>query len=160
MLIFNTMETIIRQVNPKRRVGLPSRLARWSGIGAERWVEVRGNGARKKSLRVVPVSAPTTRGAPRDPNRPRKVTAVWQVTLPKEWMDQAGWKADQWVSLTSLGANQGLRLSARATPPPGPWSGEYHHPPLGAAKHGRRPASNTMRSTKKGQAPASGPKKK
>lgn len=158
------METIARRVNGQRRVGLPCRMARWSGIRALHWVEVRAHGRGKKSLRVVPVPPPSAKGDMRDASRPRMVTKVWQVTLPKEWMDQAGWSPGQWVSLTSLGANKGLRLSAQGAPSPGPFSDDYRSPlsypdargrqrsssKVGTARHRRR-ASNPMVTPEQGK---------
>jgi len=50
----------------------------------------------------------------RDPDRPRLVTRVMQVTVPKPWMDQVGLNTEEWVFLTSLGSDQGLQMVPQA----------------------------------------------
>lgn len=62
------------------------------------------------SLRISPVSATSEERGVRDASRPRRVTAVLQVTLPKPHMERIGLQINEWVFLSSLGANRGLLL--------------------------------------------------
>lgn len=107
----NTME-VARRVNDKRRVGLPTVMAMVSGIRPKEWVAVGLADDRQWSLVLKPVPAPEdpSGAARRDPVRPRKVTEVMQVTLPKALMEQVGMKPDDWVFVSSLGENRGMRV--------------------------------------------------
>jgi len=107
----NTMQ-VSRRVNEKRRVGLPMELATLSGIRPKVWVRVGLAEDRRWALVLTPVPAPEDPGgaAWRDPARPRKVTEVMQVTLPKALMEQVGMKPDDWVFVSSLGENRGMRV--------------------------------------------------
>ena len=108
------IEVISRRVNRQRRVGLPLSLAKRSGIEPRHWVTVYPAETQRWTLLVCPVDAPVDRAAIRDPDRPRRVTAVMQVTVPRPWMDLVELKPDQWVFLTSLGPGQGLSIVPQA----------------------------------------------
>ena len=75
---------------------------------------VRPAEGRRGALLVKPVDAPSNAHATRDPDRPRLVTRVMQVTVPKQWMDQVGLNPEEWVFLTSLGSDQGLQMVPQA----------------------------------------------
>jgi bifunctional DNA-binding transcriptional regulator/antitoxin component of YhaV-PrlF toxin-antitoxin module len=107
---------VSRRVNEKRRVGLPMELAVLSGIRPKVWVTVGLADDRRWALVLTPVPAPDDpRAAPRrDPVRPRMVTEVMQVTLPKPLMEQVGMKPDDWVFVSSLGEDRGMRVVPQA----------------------------------------------
>lgn len=101
-----------RRINERRRVGLPKSLAAWSGISPETWVAVGLADDRRWALDLRPVPIPGDSDAMplRDPLRPRMVTTVMQVTLPKALMEEVGLKPADWVFLNSLGENRGMRV--------------------------------------------------
>ncbi|MGK2881958.1 MAG: AbrB/MazE/SpoVT family DNA-binding domain-containing protein [Mycobacterium sp.] len=107
---------VSRRVNAKRRVGLPLDLARWSGIKAKEWVDVGLADDRRWALVLIPVAAPEDQASAgrRDPVRPRQVTEVMQVTLPKPLMEKIGLQPDDWVFLSSLGQGLGMRVVPQA----------------------------------------------
>ena len=111
------MKVISRQVNRQRRIALPAAMAKRSGIEPEGWVTIAPADSRNWALLVCPVKAPSEApsGDLRDPDRPRRVTKVMQVTVPKPWMDQVGLKPSELVFLSSLGPGRGLRLVPQAT---------------------------------------------
>lgn len=111
------MEVSSRRVNRQRRVALPAAMAKRSGIQPEKWVTIEPADDRDWALLVCPVEVPGEgpSGDLRDPHRPRRVTPVMQVTVPKPWMDRVGLKPCEWVFLSSLGADRGLRLVPQAT---------------------------------------------
>jgi bifunctional DNA-binding transcriptional regulator/antitoxin component of YhaV-PrlF toxin-antitoxin module len=108
------MEILARRVNRQRRVGLPTSLAKRSGIEPKRWVTVGPAEGSQWALLVKPVDPPQESGPVRDPDRPRLVTKVMQVTVPKPWMDKVGLKPEEWVFLSSLGEGKGLRMTPQA----------------------------------------------
>lgn len=112
----NTMEVVARRVSEKRRVGLPMELAVLSGIGPKAWVSVGLAEGQRWALEVTPVPTPKDPGAAarRDPDRPRMVTEVMQVTLPKALMEEVGMKPDDWVFVSSLGESRGMRVVSQA----------------------------------------------
>jgi bifunctional DNA-binding transcriptional regulator/antitoxin component of YhaV-PrlF toxin-antitoxin module len=111
----NTME-VSRRVNEKRRVGLPMELAVLSGIRPRVWVTVGLADDRRWALVLTPVPAPDDPGAAarRDPVRPRMVSEVMQVTLPKLLRERVGMKPDDWVFVSSLGQDRGMRVVPQA----------------------------------------------
>lgn len=125
----NTME-VSRRVNEKRRIGLPLELAARSGIKPKVWVTVGLADDRRWALVLTPVPTPEDPGAAarRDPVRPRLVTEVMQVTLPKALMEQVGMKPDDWVFVSSLGESRGMRVvpqsKVRLRELPAPRSGQ------------------------------------
>jgi bifunctional DNA-binding transcriptional regulator/antitoxin component of YhaV-PrlF toxin-antitoxin module len=110
----NTMEILARKVNRQRRVGLPTLLAKRSGIEPKRWVTVGPAKGSLWTLQVKPVDPPKESWSVRDPYRPRRVTKVMQVTVPKPWMEKVGLKPEGWVFLSSLGEGRGLRMTPQA----------------------------------------------
>lgn len=103
-----------RRVNRQRRVGLPTLLAKQSGIEPKRWVTVGPAEGSLWALLVKPVDPPQESWSIRDPHRPRLVTKVMQVTVPKPWMDKVGLKPNEWVFLSSLGEGKGLQMTPQA----------------------------------------------
>lgn len=101
-----------KRVSGKRRIGLPYELARWSGITPQSWVHVGVARDRRWALLVTPAEAPRDAAsfAVRDVNRPRRVTEVLQVTMPKPLMEQVGMRPDEWVFVSSLGEGRGMRI--------------------------------------------------
>lgn len=104
------MEVVARQVNRQRRLGLPRRLALWSGIEPGRLVTVAPSVAGEAGLKITPASTDVNVGAIRDPDRPRRVTSVLQVTIPKPYMERVGLEVQDWVFVRSLGIDAGLLL--------------------------------------------------
>jgi bifunctional DNA-binding transcriptional regulator/antitoxin component of YhaV-PrlF toxin-antitoxin module len=107
----STMQ-ISRRVTGKRRIGLPEEMASLSGIGPNSWLRVALASDRRWALELIPVPQPDdpVSAGLRDPDRPRMVTEVLQVTLPKALMDQVGMKPDDWVFISSVGASRGMRV--------------------------------------------------
>lgn len=104
-----------RRVSRQRRVGLPTSLAKRSGIEPKQWVTIGPAEGRQWALLLKPVDPPQATQPVRDPDRPRRVTKVMQVTVPKPWMDKVGLKTEEWVFLTSLGEGKGLQMIPQST---------------------------------------------
>ncbi|MFT3834960.1 MAG: hypothetical protein QM711_16860 [Micropruina sp.] len=104
------MEVVARQVNHQRRLGLPRKLALLSGIEPGRFVTVGPAVACQAALAITPASADADAGSRRDPDRPRRVTSVLQVTIPKPYMERVGLEVEDWVFVGSLGIDAGLLL--------------------------------------------------
>lgn len=107
---------VSRRVNGQRRVSLPVELAAACGISSRSWVSVGIGQDRKWALVVRAVPAPLDPGsaAVRDPDRPRMVTKVMQVTLPKVLMEHVGMRPGDWVFVGPLGEGRGLRVVSQS----------------------------------------------
>ncbi len=97
-------------MNRQRRVGLPRKLALRSGIEPGRLVNVAPSMAAEAGLAITPAGVDGGVGARRDPDRPRLVTRVLQVTIPKPYMERVGLEVEDWVFVRSLGTDAGLVL--------------------------------------------------
>lgn len=95
-------------MNHQRRLGLPRKLALRSGIEPGRLVTVAPSVACEAGLAITPASAGADVGSRRDPDRPRRVTSVLQVTIPKPYMERVGLEVKDWVFVRSLGIDAGL----------------------------------------------------
>jgi hypothetical protein len=106
--------TVARQVNGLRRLGVPKAMAELTGIGANQYVTITRSTRSRWTLIVRPAAGPEEEAHVRDPDRPRRVNATLQVTLPLTLMAHIELRKHEWVFLSLDSQRRGLRVVPQA----------------------------------------------
>lgn len=94
-----------------RRVCLPKKLAAPLGLVAGEYADVRLAPKHSGELLVTAAGSPSTHQGARDPHRPRRLTALAQLSVPAVLLDAVGVTPEEpWVYFAPTEDGQGLRM--------------------------------------------------